>query len=224
MGHGLMIADRPTTFRLSLEVCARLGRWWDRDACRGGAFMENISSSYGFRSRWLKDDDSVYPCNWVADAVARRCYQIVTSRILTLVGDDLGTDGDDSARAWRRASSTCASSPSDATSRVAADAIRTRSPSFARSRGRFGGEGDCVAAAAYDTTANFTSGERRASAVRGVHVGVQDRCYYGCRDGRSGAFARHDDARVRRLRGAREGCRARGRVCPRRSREPAPRT
>ena len=58
LGHGLMIATG-LSLPISLEVCSRLDRWWDRDACRGGVFMENISSSYGFTSTFLKDDD---PC------------------------------------------------------------------------------------------------------------------------------------------------------------------
>ena len=193
MGHGLMIAtglNLPT----SLEVCARLGRWWDHDACRGGAFMENISSSYGFRSRWLKDDDSVYPCNWVADAVARRCYQIVTSRILTLVGDS-----------WERTATTCAgveksfvhmcfqSFGRDVSSRSGRDPDKVAE--LCEIARPFGGEGDCVAAAAYDTTANFTSGERGRALCEAVHVGVQDRCYYGVGT-TLGRFRTTHDARV----------------------------
>src|SRR5262249_37312667 len=55
LGHGLMIATG-LSLPTSLAVCARLDRWWDRDACRGGVFMENLSSSYGFHSVYLKDD------------------------------------------------------------------------------------------------------------------------------------------------------------------------
>ncbi len=87
LGHGLMIATG-LDLAISLEVCSRLDRRWDRDACRGGVFMENISTSYGVRSLWLRDEDPLYPCNWVGLEAKRRCYQLVTSRILPTVGDD----------------------------------------------------------------------------------------------------------------------------------------
>ncbi len=218
MGHGLMIAtglDLPT----SLEVCARLGRWWDRDACRGGAFMENISSSYGVSSRWLKDDDPVYPCNWVADAVARRCYQMVTSRILPFVGDD-----------WERTATTCAgveknfvhmcfqSFGRDASSRSGRDPDKVAE--LCEIARPYGGEGDCVAAAGYDTTFNFTSGERGRALCEVVPVGVRGSLLL--RSGNGARTLSHDTRGPRcGLQGARRGCRARGRVCPRRSREPA---
>ena len=57
---------------LSLAVCRRLDRRWDRDACKGGVFMENLSASYGVHSRWLRDDP-LYPCNAVARGDKRRC-------------------------------------------------------------------------------------------------------------------------------------------------------
>jgi mono/diheme cytochrome c family protein len=95
LGHGLMIYtgyDLP----LSLRVCDRLGTAWDRRACSGGVFMENLATSYGVRSTWLKDDDLLYPCDAVAERHKRYCYLLATSRILPAVHYD-----------WRKAAAIC---------------------------------------------------------------------------------------------------------------------
>jgi hypothetical protein len=87
LGHGLMIFtgyDLPK----SLEVCDALATAWDQSSCTGGVFMENISSSYGITSKWLRDDDPIYPCKTVAERHKLYCYLMVTSRILPLVGWD----------------------------------------------------------------------------------------------------------------------------------------
>ncbi len=81
LGHGLMIQtgyDLP----IALEMCDRLATGWDVTSCRGGAFMENTSTDFGFRSRWLKDDDLIYPCNAVNEEYRKSCYLRVTTRIL----------------------------------------------------------------------------------------------------------------------------------------------
>ena len=60
LGHGLMIhtgLDLP----LSLSICERLPTAWDQTSCDGGVFMENFSSSYGVKSRFLRDNDPSIP-------------------------------------------------------------------------------------------------------------------------------------------------------------------
>jgi hypothetical protein len=101
LGHGLMIY---TGYNLpfSLEVCDQLATDWDQSSCSGGVFMENISSSYGFTSQWLKDEDLVYPCNWVGTRHKYYCYLMVTSRILEQNGYD-----------WNGAAKTCRKVESD---------------------------------------------------------------------------------------------------------------
>jgi cytochrome c553 len=87
LGHGLMIH---TAYDLpqSLRVCDKLATAWDSDSCEAGVFMENISSSYGVKSRWLRDDDLIYPCDSVAEKYKLYCYLMVTSRILEANGYD----------------------------------------------------------------------------------------------------------------------------------------
>ena len=87
LGHGLMIFtdyDMP----LSLETCDALATSWDQTSCTGGVFMENLQTSYGTRSKWLRDDDPLYPCPTVAERHKLYCYLMVTSRILDVVGGD----------------------------------------------------------------------------------------------------------------------------------------
>jgi cytochrome c553 len=95
LGHGLMIHtgyDLPG----SLRVCDKLQTGWDSDSCEAGVFMENVSSSYGIKSRWLRDNDLIYPCNSIAEKYKLYCYLMVTSRILAANGYD-----------WRKTAATC---------------------------------------------------------------------------------------------------------------------
>jgi mono/diheme cytochrome c family protein len=95
LGHGLMIHtsyDLP----LALKICDKLATGWDQTSCTGGVFMENLSSSYGIESQWLKDDDLIYPCNIVAERHKLYCYLMVTSRILQETGYN-----------WETAAQTC---------------------------------------------------------------------------------------------------------------------
>jgi cytochrome c553 len=95
LGHGLMIYsgyDLP----LSLKICTGLNGGWEQRSCAGGVFMENLQSSYGVRSPWLKDSDPIYPCDAVRTRWKGPCYLIETARILPLVGYD-----------WKRAAAAC---------------------------------------------------------------------------------------------------------------------
>lgn len=176
LGHGLMIATG-LNLAISLEVCSRLERWWDRDACRGGVFMENISSSYGFRSMWLRDQDPVYPCNWVALEAKRRCYQMVTSRILPWVGDDWDATAKICAKVETSFVYMCFQSfGRDAASRSGRDVTLTiETCAIARP---YGGERECIYAAAQDFASNFASGEKARPLCEAVSRGVAQ-CYEG---------------------------------------------
>ena len=84
LGHGLMIYtgyDLP----MSLKTCDKLANGWDAVSCSGGVFMENYQASYGVKSRWLRENDLIYPCNSVAERHKFYCYDLVTARILPKV-------------------------------------------------------------------------------------------------------------------------------------------
>jgi mono/diheme cytochrome c family protein len=87
LGHGLMIYtgyDLP----LSLKTCNDLADQYDGRSCTGGVFMENIQSSYGVKSRWLKPKDLIYPCNSVAERDKYYCYDLVPGRVLPVYQHD----------------------------------------------------------------------------------------------------------------------------------------
>jgi hypothetical protein len=194
LGHGLMIAtglNLPT----SLDVCSRLVRWWDRDACRSGVFMENLSSSYGYRSQWLRDDDPVYPCNWVAFEAKKRCYQMVTSRILPAVGDDWERAAEVCSDVERAFVSTCFRSLGrDASSRSERDPAETI---FTCAVARpYGYEAECINAAAQDVVANFTSATRALRLCQTVSRSLAEPCFEGV-GAVAGRFRKTEAARER---------------------------
>ena len=100
LGHGLMIYTQ-YDLPLSLKICDGLADRWDQSSCTGGIFMENLQSSLGIVSPWLKKGDPLYPCDIVASRDKLYCYLMVTSRILPVVHYDFRK-----AAAWcRRAES-----------------------------------------------------------------------------------------------------------------------
>jgi hypothetical protein len=157
LGHGLMIY---TGYNLpvSLRVCDELATDWDQSSCSGGVFMENISSSYGFASKWLKDDDPIYPCSQVEKRHKYYCYLMVTSRILEQNGYD-----------WRAAAKTCTAVEKgwvdicfQSFGRDASGSTRQDAAEIVRLCGLAGRwEVDCVYGAARDITSN-DAGARRA--------------------------------------------------------------
>jgi cbb3-type cytochrome c oxidase subunit III len=89
LGHGLMLYTR-YDLPGALGLCHKLATPYDQVSCSGGVFMENQQSSYGFRSKWLKNGDLLYPCD--SDVISEQdklyCYLLVTSYILPKVGGD----------------------------------------------------------------------------------------------------------------------------------------
>jgi mono/diheme cytochrome c family protein len=89
LGHGLMLY---TAYDLpkALDYCHKLNTEFDRVSCSGGVFMENQSSSFGLRTKWLSKKNLLYPCN--SELVNREdklyCYLLVTSHILPNVNGD----------------------------------------------------------------------------------------------------------------------------------------
>lgn len=88
LGHGLMYIRSNELFR-SLELCDILSGQWERSSCYGGVFMENIiADEVNHFAKYLKDEDSLYPCNAVGDSYKSACWLMHTSHMLKAVGGD----------------------------------------------------------------------------------------------------------------------------------------
>jgi hypothetical protein len=178
LGHGLMI-QTGYAMPVALDVCDRLATDWDRTSCSGGVFMENISSSYGFRSPWLKDDDLVYPCNAhvVQEDFKTYCYLMVTSRILQENGYN-----------WRQAAKTCAgvarawvATCFQSYGRDASGFTRQNPPrilELCRIAGR-AGQTDCIYGAARDMSSNYAGGREASRLCKLAPRNERARCFEG---------------------------------------------
>ncbi|NJK46449.1 MAG: hypothetical protein HC933_21340 [Pleurocapsa sp. SU_196_0] len=176
LGHGLMITsglDLP----LALEICNKLATSWDQQSCQGGVFMENISTSYGTKSEYLKDDDLIYPCNIVKENDKLYCYLMVTSRILNANGYN-----------WEQTAKLCQGAEKNwvkvcfrSYGRDASGSSRSDNAQILQKCNRaapFGGMLGCVIGAAADITANDTSGARTARFCQTVPDNMRATCYW----------------------------------------------
>jgi mono/diheme cytochrome c family protein len=175
LGHGLMIH---TSYDLprSLETCDRLVSSWDQTACTGGVFMENISSSYGIRSKWLRDDDLLYPCRTVAERHKLYCYLMVTSRILPAVRYDFAK----TSRLCRQSEPNWVATCFQSLGRDASGSTRQnpqRILELCRTAGNMMVE--CVYGAARDMTSNYAGGREAAVLCERAPAGVRPKCFEG---------------------------------------------
>lgn len=88
LGHGIMAVKYNELFD-SLKVCDLLTDQWDRSSCWGGIYMENIMvDEKVHKTKYLKPNDLLYPCNAVDNAYQPQCYLMQTSYMLKLSGYD----------------------------------------------------------------------------------------------------------------------------------------
>ncbi len=175
LGHGLMIRsgyDLP----YSLSVCDRLATGWDQTSCTGGVFMENIASTYGVKSRWIRDDDPVYPCQVVDERHKLYCYLMVTSRVNQLNGYRWKQTAAVCSKVERGWVATCFESygrdASGFTRQNPSEAAR-----LCRLAGRYAES--CFFAAARDMTSNYANGRRASELCRLASDRIAARCFYG---------------------------------------------
>jgi hypothetical protein len=173
LGHGLMIY---TGYDLtgSLATCDGLPDRFAQSSCAGGAFMENFFSSYGLRSRFLRANDLIYPCDAVAPRDKYSCYIQVTERILPAVKYDWAKTAAICRRTDRQWVSLCFQSYGRDASGIAGKSA-ARAIALCRIAGDH--ESDCIYAVARDIVTN-DAGPARAVAFCGrVARRFTARCY-----------------------------------------------
>ena len=175
LGHGLMIHtgyDLPG----SLKVCDQLETGWDADSCEAGVFMENVSSSYGIKSRWLRDNDLIYPCNTIAEKYKLYCYLMVTSRILEANDYDWAKTVSECRRSDRGWVATCFQS----LGRDASGNSRQNVPKVLELCGLAGDmTRECIYGAARDITSNDASPRRAKVLCESAAQRFRDYCFEG---------------------------------------------
>lgn len=77
LGHAINYFSRYDLDQ-ALRVCDLIDREYDRYACYGGVFMENVTA-FERSKRDIKYDDYHYPCNKVEDKYKYECYGMQTS-------------------------------------------------------------------------------------------------------------------------------------------------
>ena len=175
LGHGLMLYtayDLPS----SLKDCDALETDFDQTSCQGGVFMENFATSRGAKSRYVKDDDLIYPCNDVKEDQKYYCYLLITSRILPAVKYD-----------FRKAARECLKSERDwidecyqSYGRDVSGTARTDVDRLIEMCGYAGRhEGECVYGVSRDIVNTDAGGERAAKYCNRVGRGFRPRCFEG---------------------------------------------
>jgi hypothetical protein len=194
LGHGLMIYsgyDLPW----ALSVCDGLRSDWDQTSCTGGIFMENISSSYGIKSRWVRDDDPVYPCPEMKPRHKLYCYLMVTSRVNELNGFDWKATAATCRRTERAWVATCFESYG----RDASGSSQQDPDATARICGLAGRDRDilsCLFGAARDLAYFETSGERAVALCSQVARRFRSECFYGIGTIMGGLYRSDPDRRA----------------------------
>lgn len=177
LGHGLMIT---TAYQLplSLKVCKELGTAWDQTSCKGGVFMENILTSYGGKSPWVRDNDPVFPCDWVAREDKYTCYQQVTTRMIRVFGVNWKRMAQVCARVEREWIATCFGSFGQNASVLASRDPQRTAKTCAIARA-YGGEAACFRYAAEDIAGTYSGGKRAAVLCNIAPQNVRGPCYRG---------------------------------------------
>jgi hypothetical protein len=162
--------------RFALHVCDELATAWDRTSCTGGVFMQNLMPMQGIKTKWLKANDLIYPCDAVAPRHKLYCYLMSTSRILPAVGYDWRATAAWCRRAERGWVATCFQSFGRDASGQSVQNPR-RIAALCRIAGNM--QRECIYGAARDLTSNDANGRRAAVLCGLAPASVRAYCFNG---------------------------------------------
>jgi hypothetical protein len=176
LGHGLMITTG-YNLPLALKVCDRIGSHRENRSCNGGVFMENLSTTYGVLSRFLRKDDPLYPCDVVAASDKFECYQLVTSHIVRAYNGNWKKTAETCAQAENGWAATCFwSFGRDADSQAHYDPAGVQGMcAFAAP---YQGDVMCLMGAAATMVKNFKGGKQAANLCNSLSAELRGSCYY----------------------------------------------
>jgi mono/diheme cytochrome c family protein len=177
LGHGLMLY---TSYDLpeALNYCHQLLTEFDQVSCSGGVFMENQSSSFGLRTKWLSKKNLLYPCN--SKLVRRQdklyCYLLVTSYILPSVSGDWKKTADWCRKSERGWADICFQSYGRD---VAGNAGRNPQGMKQLCAKAGSGEKDCIYGAIRDVMNNNPQDPNGKAFCEIVNPGFRPYCFFG---------------------------------------------
>ena len=138
--------------------------------------MENIVSTFGTKSPYLRNSDPVYPCRVVRKLDKPYCYLMVTSRILALNG----YDWEDTAGTCRGVEKNWVSICFQSYGRDASGSTRQDPAEIVRLCGLAARWAwDCIYGAARDVTSNDANATRSREVCEAADESLKDVCYEG---------------------------------------------
>jgi cytochrome c553 len=174
LGHGVMLYTG-LELPIALRLCHQLETEFDQVSCSGGVFMENLSSSFGLKTRWLRDNNLLYPCNIVSRQDKLYCYLLVSSRILLAVNWN-----------WEKAADWCRRSEKDFVGTcfqsygrdVSGKAVRNPDLMVSYCARAGSGERECIYGAARDLMNNDSTDPRGRQFCTKVKQKHRSYCFY----------------------------------------------
>jgi hypothetical protein len=175
LGHGFMGIMDDELFK-SLETCDTLADSWERESCYGGVFMENVMAKNNpdHPSKYLKDDQPMYPCTDVDTKYKSQCYTMQTSYALQVEGTfnkvfDLCSTVEDDYR------TTCYQSLGrDASSQSNSDPSKTKDVCMLGQD--YDARSNCVIGAVKDFISYYNSDEQAKELCGSLDADLRDVC------------------------------------------------